>query len=484
MGQPGRRALSLAVAISTACVVARSLVFILYEQSFFDSDQAIIGLMAKHLAEGRALPLFFYGQSYLLGLDAWFAAPFFLVFGPSVAALHGAMVVLNVVVAGLLVVGLVRWGGLAPAEAAAATVFFSFAPPLTGALLIEAGAIVTFLAVLLLWILRERPLGFGIVLALGVLYREFTIYAPVILLIGDVWSRRLWTPARIRTWAIAGLVALATVQGVQALRPYADLMGPGTPGQLTGGLDRPTVGNVLARVSIRPREFPTRAAAMARDYLPGLLGGRYIDRPVAKQGRDELFWVLAIGLTGMLVRALLQARREGFERTAFGWYLIGLGLASAAGYVATRPTTDIPTERYFLLAVLLPVGIVGVSWALNRSQFWKGAAVVVLGVWTIVSAVDHVRQGHRYWSGSEPNDIRLLADALVARDIEVAEAGYWRAYKVAFLANERVRIASTDVARITEYQRLAEAAGDDLVRISDEPCEGGEVVGPWMLCRD
>jgi hypothetical protein len=215
-----------------------------------------------------------------------------------------------------------------------------------------------------------------------------------------------------------------------------------------------------------------------------LLGGRYIDRPVAKQGRDELFWVLAIGLTGMLVRALLQARREGFERTAFGWYLIGLGLASAAGYVATRPTADIPTERYFLLAVLLPVGIVGVSWALNRSQFWKGAAVVVLGVWTIVSAVDHVRQGHRYWSGSEPNDIRLLADALVARDIEVAEAGYWRAYKVAFLANERVRIASTDVARITEYQRLAEAAGDDLVRISDEPCEGGEVVGPWMLCRD
>jgi hypothetical protein len=40
------------------------------------------------------------------------------------------------------------------------------------------------------------------------------------------------------------------------------------------------------------------------------------------------------------------------------------------------------------------------------------------------------------------------------------------------------------VARITEYQRLAEAAGDDLVRISETPCEGGEPLGVWTLCRD
>ena len=479
-----QRALTLAVACSAACVIARSLVFIVYEQSFFDSDQAIIGLMAKHLSEGRAFPLFFYGQSYRLGVDAWIAAPVFLVFGPSVAALHGAMVAVNAMVAGLLVVGLVRWAGLTPAQAASATLFFSFAPPLTAAFLIEAGAIVTFLAVVLLWMLRDRPIAFGIVLTLGVLYREFTIYAPVVLLGAEAWSRTLWTPARLRYWAIAGLVAFATFLGVQALRPYADLMGPGTPGQLEGGLDRPTVGNVLARVSIRPEEFPERGAAMLTAYLPGLLGARQLDRPVARQGRDELFWVLAIGLTGMLGRALVQAKREGFGRTAFAWYLIGIGLASAAGYVATRPTADLPTERYFLLAVLLPVGIVGASWGLNRSQFWKGLAVVVLGSWTAVSAADHLRQAQRYLSGSEPNDIRMLADALVARGIRVAEAGYWRAYKVTFLSNEQVRITSTDVLRIAEYHRLAAAEGDNLIRISEEPCDGGEVVGYWSLCRD
>ena len=45
----------------------------------FDSDQAIFGLMAKHLSELRALPVFMYGQNYILGVEAWMAAPLFAV---------------------------------------------------------------------------------------------------------------------------------------------------------------------------------------------------------------------------------------------------------------------------------------------------------------------------------------------------------------------------------------------------------------------
>ena len=32
-----------------ALLLARSLVFVLWEESYFDSNQAVIGLMAKHL---------------------------------------------------------------------------------------------------------------------------------------------------------------------------------------------------------------------------------------------------------------------------------------------------------------------------------------------------------------------------------------------------------------------------------------------------
>jgi hypothetical protein len=58
-----RRELLSALGVAWALVFARSAVYLFYPQSFFDSDQAIIGLMAKHLIEGRAFPLFYYGQA-------------------------------------------------------------------------------------------------------------------------------------------------------------------------------------------------------------------------------------------------------------------------------------------------------------------------------------------------------------------------------------------------------------------------------------
>ena len=74
-GRPGRR-LIICAGVAVAVVLVRSLVALLFEQ-VFDSDQAIVGLMATHLSEFRSFPLFFYGQNYMLGMQAWMAAPFF-----------------------------------------------------------------------------------------------------------------------------------------------------------------------------------------------------------------------------------------------------------------------------------------------------------------------------------------------------------------------------------------------------------------------
>ena len=54
--------------------VARSAVFVFWEGAHFDANQAVIGLMAKHLAELRAFPLFMYGQSYQLAVESWLIA--------------------------------------------------------------------------------------------------------------------------------------------------------------------------------------------------------------------------------------------------------------------------------------------------------------------------------------------------------------------------------------------------------------------------
>ena len=68
----------------------------------------------------------------------------------------------------------------------------------------------------------------------------------------------------------------------------------------------------------------------------------------------------------------------------------------------------------------------------------------------------------------------------------MARAGYWRAYALTFLTEERVRVASTDMQRIREYQLLADQAGAAAVIIDSEPCRGRqevEVFDGWHLCK-
>jgi hypothetical protein len=53
----------------------------------FNSDEAIVGLMAKHILAGER-PVFFYGQVYMGSLDAWMNAAGFLLFGQSIQTMR------------------------------------------------------------------------------------------------------------------------------------------------------------------------------------------------------------------------------------------------------------------------------------------------------------------------------------------------------------------------------------------------------------
>ena len=479
----------MALAIAWVLVVARSAVFLFFEQSFFDSDQAIVGLMAKHLTEGRAFPLFYYGQTYLLGVDAWVAAPFFLVMGPTVVALHAALVFMNLAVVAALIVCLERSAGLRPMYGLMASLFFACAPPATSASLIEAGAnIGPLLYVPLLWMLRDQPLWFGALLALGFRNREFTIYVVPVLLFGQVVTGTLFRPERIRAWLLASVTFLAVWQVIELLKPFADLMGPGTRGELIHGVAGSEVGNILDRVSIVPTELPGRLVAMATDYVPRQVGARVARPAVVDQGRDWMLWPFELTLVAAAGRALalLAARARtrsqlGATPSAVGWYLLGVGLTAAGVYALTRPTGGV-VDRYLLLTLYIPIGVVTTFLTIEPRPWLRRTMVALVLAWAVFSVEDHVRFAEMYWHGDQPNDMRVLADALEARGISVAEAGYWRAYKLAFLTHERVKVASSDVARIEEYQRLAAEAGANLIVIQEEPCPGDHI-GMWFLCR-
>jgi hypothetical protein len=89
-----RHALFIGVFILIAAV---RFVMLLTSQTHVHSDEAIIGLMGKHILEGRYFPFYMYGQAYNAGAawEAYLAAIAFAVFGVSVISLKGCIVVLS-----------------------------------------------------------------------------------------------------------------------------------------------------------------------------------------------------------------------------------------------------------------------------------------------------------------------------------------------------------------------------------------------------
>jgi 4-amino-4-deoxy-L-arabinose transferase-like glycosyltransferase len=57
------------------------LILLFHNQAVIESDEAIVGLMGKHILEGRGIPVFYYGQAYMGSLEAIFAAISFFFFG-------------------------------------------------------------------------------------------------------------------------------------------------------------------------------------------------------------------------------------------------------------------------------------------------------------------------------------------------------------------------------------------------------------------
>lgn len=58
------------------------------EVDVYLADEGVVGLMARHIAAGQTLPVFFYGQAYLGALEAYCAAVMFRLLGPTLEALR------------------------------------------------------------------------------------------------------------------------------------------------------------------------------------------------------------------------------------------------------------------------------------------------------------------------------------------------------------------------------------------------------------
>jgi len=488
----------LPVAALVAAIVLRSWFFLAWDEAYFDSDQAIVGLMAKHLTEGRAWPLFFYGQEYMLAVEAWAMAPVFLVLGPSVFALHLTMVLFNVAAALLLWTLLVREARLSPWLAVLAILPFALAPVILSAHLIEAqgGNPEPFLWVGIFWVARRRPLLVGSLAAVAFLHREFTIFALPALGVAALWQRvldrsdqRQWL-GELRHWILVAFAFIVVFLSIQALKPVADLMGPDTAGMRAPDRPQDNITQLQNRIEWNPPAIPRRVAALPTQLFPMLLGVSPLDPRVlaigspVRVGWPELAPLLTVFAVAWPFAVVFGRVRAPKGAAIFPVYLMLVGVQAALVYAVTRDPS-VYLLRYALLALLVPLGLAALL--LQPGRLWgvQLATGVFLALLAATSAVDHARVIQQARHGFRPLRFADAASRLLERGIEVGRAGYWRSYAITFLTRERVKLTSTEVLRIQEYEDLADAAEPAVLHLQEQPCAAGipeDRVGVWYLC--
>jgi hypothetical protein len=186
---------------------------------------------------------------------------------------------------------------------------------------------------------------------------------------------------------------------------------------------------------------------------------------------------LALLLPVIVITWTLLRERRWRREYDFCAYLVLTGVLSCAGYILGRcgQIGSVGLMRYEMLSLLGAAGLGG--WGLNAGTMWSRPAWVALAAAILaVSTVAHVEILAEYARHTRANPKRLIARQLEARGIQYATSDYWIAYAVTFLTNEQTKIASTDLVRIREYNRLADAHPGETIHISREPCPNGRPV--------
>ena len=484
-----RRARWIVLATAVAIVGGRSAVFLIWPQSYFDSDQAIVGLMAKHLAERRAFPLFLYGQTYMLGVEAWLAAPLFAIFGVSATLLKLPLLAMNVVIALALVTAFVRDMALTWWLAAVASLPFLIPSPGITAVFLDAsgGSVEPLLYVVLLWMTRRHPLWCGLVFGIGFLNREFTVYGLAALVCIDAIDRRLFTRDTVRHYVKVLAVAAVVWIAVQGLESISSGSGPGTTIR-----DTFTASNNLAEVAGRVCISPAKTAAGVRrlfsEHWPAVFGtGVYplttfsIESRVTQGLAGSSWLVVMTAALGVVAIALGSRRGRPAAAPRLGQYLILAAVFSVAGYIVGRcGEVSFYSMRYDMLSVLGGVGLAGWVLSTHPPLLLRAAWLAAFGVWIAIQAGAHVRLATEYASDPPVPAKQLVIRALDAQGIRYGRADYWLAYYIDFMTNERIVLASEAPQRILLYNKIVDEHAAEAVRLSRRRCSGGTELAPGV----
>ncbi len=403
----------------------------------FHSDEAIVGLMASHINQGKAIPVFFYGQPYMGSLDPLLIAGMFRLTGDSVLGIRlvQALVYLGFVGTLMLLARRLssdRWttavvGLLAALPPLMVTLYTTISLGGYGEILILGNLLLLVgtdlitcdgLSQQALWV---RWLAFGILFGLGWWTNNLIVAYALPVVIGLLIKRRLPWPK------IAGALVMALIfsapwwiynaqhdwESVRfLLGGFKDV--PGTPhATLPDKIFNFLVVGLPALSGTRyPWTFPliVPTIGVALLFLAILTGPRLA--PVRKPQVTRLLWIMIAGFTV-------------------------IDLLSSFGMD--------PTGRY-LLPLFIPLTIL-VAMNLNalRRRFrWVVIAVPILiavNLAVTISAMGGSRGLTSQWDPASDianSSDQAVIDFLNSHYIRYGYSTYWASYRLDFLSHEAV----------------------------------------------
>lgn len=412
----------------------------------FNSDEAILALMARHILQGE-FPLFFWGQAYMGSLDAYLIAASFAVLGQTVLAVRLVHLALY---AGILVTTYaLAYRASGNGRAAAAAALLVAMPPVMVSLYTTASLgnyIVTLLLdnliLLLGWaLLSGRRQGAGWWLLLGLLAGLgwwgmaliVTALAPLAVLMLLHYRRRL----------PLGRIGLAGVGFAVGAAPwFIGLLA--NSGEVFGALVGTGLEESVATSGL-DLGLPGRALSLVVFNLPALFGLRpawSVEWTLLPAG----VLVTTVYLTVLLWSARRAASREADLKTRYALASLTGGWLVLMGAFLFSPFGIDPTGRYLLplyplLAVLVGLwladiarterpwllpAVLGLLLAYNLYGNLRAVLADPLGLTTQFDHVTHLSHEH---------DRELMA-FLDDIDVDRAYSNYWVTYRFAFLTHE------------------------------------------------
>jgi len=422
-----------------------------------DSDEAVLGLMARHLSEGE-FPLFSYGQTYGGGFELLLAGALAWLVPNTIVALRLAAATLALAAEYLV------YRALAPAIPSRTTRLAASAMLAVGGMTyaramshlhgVHLNSVFLF-ASLLFWLSRPaaRPRGTflpGLWIGIGYWVSPFVwLLVGCMLLAALRWWRELLRPSLLQTlWLVVGFALGALPRVVYAYAPdrwYAPYR--------AGGF-----------ALVRTAKIPRRASELLLHTLPDYFFGQVRALGTAGVVVAAAGAIVALVLLSVMTARIWRGWRQGRQEVCVSLSVLLLACASMVLVILNRRVFD-SGHRY-----LWPVPFaLAVAWAFAVEHGGRpakaGGAAWLRGLKTAVVSIPFVL-GAISLSLVQRQDSRVPGTALkraiaaqaMAEGCRVGIADYWYAYSLSLLTQEKLRLAPIYTPRILSYAYAAEEA--------------------------